>query len=77
MTELIERKALLLYETVEMLYKYINGISFHDIAESMAHLYGSAFPAIFARKLPGADYPGGLRRAAGAKPTDAAIFPPF
>lgn len=51
MTELIERKALLLYETVEMLYKYINGISFHDIAESMAHLYGSAFPVIFARKL--------------------------
>ena len=51
MTELIERKALLLYEAIEMLYKYINGISFHDIAESMAHLYGSAFPAIFARKL--------------------------
>ena len=77
MTELIERKALLLYETVEMLYKYINGISFHDIAESMAHLYGSAPVFRSEAGLPGADYPGGLRRAAGAKPTDAAIFRRF
>ena len=33
MEEQMERRPLILYETIEMLYKYINGISFHDIAE--------------------------------------------
>lgn len=32
----IDRRTFILYETVEMLYKYVNGISFCDIAESMA-----------------------------------------
>ena len=41
----IDRRTFILYETVEMLYKYVNGISFCDIAESMARLYGDAFPA--------------------------------
>ena len=29
----IDRRTFILYETVEMLYKYVNGISFCDIAE--------------------------------------------
>ena len=51
MEEQMERRTLILYETVEMLYKYINGISFHDIAESMSRLYGDAFPGVFVQKL--------------------------
>ena len=51
MTEQIDRQPFLLYETVEMLYKHVNGVSFRDIAESMARLYGSAFPAVFTQKL--------------------------
>ena len=47
----IDRRTFILYETVEMLYKYVNGISFCDIAESMARLYGDAFPAAFTQRL--------------------------
>lgn len=51
MEEQMERRPLILYETIEMLYKYINGISFHDIAESMSRLYGDVFPGVFVQKL--------------------------
>lgn len=47
----IDCRPFILYETVEMLYKYINGIFFCDIAESMARLYDNAFPPEFTRRL--------------------------
>lgn len=47
----VDQRIFWLYETVEMLYKYCNGISFRDIAESMRQLYGASFPNEFTRRL--------------------------
>lgn len=47
----IDRRIFWLYETVEMLYKYCNGISFRDIAESMFQLYGASYPGECTRRL--------------------------